>query len=45
MAYFWGSLFSERLVIGRNFAFQNGFSLSIKTTKNAKITPKTVKNS
>ena len=30
--------FSEGLVIGRNFAFQNGFSLSIKTTKNTKIT-------
>ena len=31
-AYFWGSLFSEVLVIGRNFAFQNGFGLSIKTS-------------
>ena len=37
---FWGSLFSEELVIGRNFSFQNGrgFDLSIKTTKNTKIT-------
>ena len=29
-AYFRGSLFSEGLVIGRNFAFQNGFGLSLK---------------
>ena len=29
-------LFSEGLVIGRNFAFQNGFGLSIKTAKNTK---------
>ena len=32
------SLFSEGLVIGGNFAFQNGFGLSIKTAKNTKIT-------
>ena len=34
------SLFSEGLAIGGggNFAFQNGFGLSIKTTKNTKIT-------
>ena len=37
-AYFRGSLFSERLIIGRNFAFQNGFGLSLKTAKNSKIT-------
>ena len=30
-ACFRESLFSEGLVIGRNFAFQNGFGLSIKT--------------
>ena len=30
-AYFRGSLFSERLVIGRNFAFQNCLGLTIKT--------------
>ena len=30
-AYFWGSLFSEGLIIGRNFAFQNGLGLTIKT--------------
>ena len=30
-AYIRGSLFSEGPVIGRNFAFQNGFGLSIKT--------------
>ena len=30
-AYFRGSLFSEGLIIGRNFAFQNGFGLSVKT--------------
>ena len=33
-----GSLFSEGLVIGRNFAFQSGFGLSIKPAKNTKIT-------
>ena len=37
-AHFRGSLFSEGLVIGRNFAFQNGFGLSIKTAKHTKIT-------
>ena len=31
-------LFSEGLVIGRNFAFQNRFGLSTKTAKNTKIT-------
>ena len=36
-AYFSGSLFSEGLVIGRNFAFQNGVGLSIKTAKNTKM--------
>ena len=36
--YFWGRLFSEGLVIGRNFAFQSGFGLSIKPAKNTKIT-------
>ena len=30
-AYFRGSLFSEGLIIGRNFAFQNEFGLTIKT--------------
>ena len=30
-AYFWGSLFSEGLIIERNFAFQNGLGLTIKT--------------
>ena len=30
-AYFWGSLFSEGLIIGRNFEFQNGLDLTIKT--------------
>ena len=30
----WGNLFFEGLVVGRNFAFQNGFGLSIKTAKN-----------
>ena len=30
-AYFRGSLFLERLFVRGNFAFQNGFSLSIKT--------------
>ena len=33
-----GCLFSEWLVIGRNFAFHNGFGLSIKIAKNTKIT-------
>ena len=28
---FWGSLFSEGLIIGRNFAFQNGLGFTIKT--------------
>ena len=32
MAYFRGSLFSEGLIIGGNFAFQNGSDLTIKTT-------------
>ena len=40
LAYFRGSLFSEELVIGRNFVFQNGFGLSIKTPKNTKISSK-----
>ena len=35
-------IFSEGLVIGRNFAFQNGFGLSIKTANNTKIEPKTL---
>ena len=30
-AYFRGSLFSEGLIIGGNFAFQNGLDLTIKT--------------
>ena len=30
-AYFPGSLFSEGLIIGRNFAFQNGPGMKIKT--------------
>ena len=30
-AYFQGSLFSQGLIIGRNFAFQNGLGLTIKT--------------
>ena len=33
-AYFRWSLFLEGLVIGRNFSFQNGFGLSIKTASN-----------
>ena len=32
-AYFRGSLFSEELVIGGNFAPQNGFGLSLKTLR------------
>ena len=32
------TLFSEGLVIGRNFAFQNGFGSSMKTATNTKIT-------
>ena len=35
---FWLGLFSKGLVIGRNFAFQNGFVLSIKTAESTKIT-------
>ena len=30
-AYFWRSLFSEGLIIGGNFAFQNGLNMTIKT--------------
>ena len=30
-AYFRGSLFSEGLIIGKNFAFQNDLGLTIKT--------------
>ena len=30
-AYFQGSLFSEGLIIGGNFAFQNGLDLTVKT--------------
>ena len=30
-AYFRGSLFSEGLIIGGNFAFQNGLDVTIKT--------------
>ena len=37
-AYFRGNLFSEGLVIGRNFACQNEFGLSIKTAQNTEIT-------
>ena len=33
-AYFAGNLFSEGLVIGKNFAFQNGLGLAIKTARN-----------
>ena len=33
-AYFQRSLFSEGLIIGRNFAFQNGLDLTIKTAEN-----------
>ena len=29
--YFRGSMFSEGLIIGRNFPFQNGLGLTIKT--------------
>ena len=36
--YFRGSLFSKGLVVGRNFAFRNGFGLSIKTAKTTTIT-------
>ena len=31
--YFRGSSFSEGHIIGRNFTFQNGFDLSIKTLR------------
>ena len=31
-------IFSEGLVIGRNFAFQNWFGLSLKRAKHTKIT-------
>ena len=34
LGLFWGELnplFSKGLIIGRNFAFQNGFDLTIKT--------------
>ena len=31
LGYFRGSLFSEGLIIKRNFAFQNGLGLTIKT--------------
>ena len=30
-AYFRGRLFSEGLIFGRNFVFQNGLCLAIKT--------------
>ena len=39
---FSGSLFSEGLIIGRNFAFQNRLDLTIKTARN---TTKTAYNS
>ena len=32
MGFFRGSLFSEGLIIGRNFAFQSGLGLTIETT-------------
>ena len=35
---FLAGLFSEGLVFARNFVFQSGFGLSIKTAKNTKIT-------
>ena len=31
--YFWGSLFSEGIIIDGNFAFQNGLDLAIKQLK------------
>ena len=37
-AYFRGSLFSEGLIIGMNFAFQNWSGLTIKTAQNTKKT-------
>ena len=44
-AYFWGGLFSEGLIIGRNFAFQNGLGLTItekpKTLRKQLKQPKT----
>ena len=36
--YFRGSVFSDGLVIGRNFSFQNGFGLSTKTAKDTRTT-------
>ena len=33
-AYFWGSLISEGLTTGRNFAFQTGLGLTIDTAFN-----------
>ena len=35
---FSGSLFSERLIIGGNFAFQNGLYLTIKIAQDTKET-------
>ena len=34
-------LFSQGLTIGGNFAFQNGFGLTMKTAENTKITAQT----
>ena len=38
-AYFRGSLFSEGLITGGNFAFQNGLSLTIKTANSNSLWP------
>ena len=41
MGLFSGSLFSEGLFIGRNFAFQNRLGLTIKQPKTLRNQPKT----
>ena len=45
LGLFSGELILEGLVIGRNFAFQNGFGMSIKTAKTLRQQPKTDQNS
>ena len=40
-AYFRGNLFSEGIIIGRNFASQNGLGLTIKLPKTLRKQPKT----
>ena len=36
---FEGAYFLEELVLRRNFAFQNGLGLLVKTGKNTRVTP------